>query len=416
MLKNKLKSWEVWFVICAMACSFFISFEASILKPVGNSLFLSTYGVKLFPIVWLAVVPANFLIVHLYNRYISHIGPMRFLLASIGVSAVVNISSAFLLDRISWMPFFFYIWKDIYIMLMFQQLWSIIHSTVNLKGAQALYGIFYAMGGLGSVVGCSIPGFLAVKFGSAHLLFAPLLGYTFLALFFRFCLKTRDAHPEREKIPEKAGKSNFGEGVRLIRGNSFLLFILGLVVLMQVVATLLDFQINTLLEQTIPTKDGRTEFLGRLFAVINSVNVFLQLIGSFLLIRVVGVAGAHLAIPAYLGLTVAAALIHPSFAFITFSYASTKSMDHSLFGIVKEMLYIPLKIEEKFKAKAVIDIFVYRTSKALASLIVLALELFFIQYLDALISWGVLLLFTIWFSMVYFTFKRHPLSKQLVVN
>ena len=38
------------------------------------------------------------------------------------------------------------------------------------------------------------------------------------------------------------------------------------------------------------------------------------------------------------------------------------------------MLYLPLKNEEKFKAKAIIDVFAYRSSKAVASLIIIALQ------------------------------------------
>ncbi len=43
-------------------------------------------------------------------------------------------------------------------------------------------------------------------------------------------------------------------------------------------------------------------------------------------------------------------------------------MDHSLFGILREMLYIPLGTEEKFQVKAVIDVFAYRSAKAFAAI------------------------------------------------
>ena len=41
--------------------------------------------------------------------------------------------------------------------------------------------------------------------------------------------------------------------------------------------------------------------------------------------------------------------------------------DKDVFNILKEMLYVPLKTDEKFKAKAIIDIFAYRSAKAFAS-------------------------------------------------
>jgi ATP/ADP translocase len=42
-----------------------------------------------------------------------------------------------------------------------------------------------------------------------------------------------------------------------------------------------------------------------------------------------------------------------------------RSIFLSLFGVIREMLYVPLQLDEKFRAKAIIDVFAYRTSKAL---------------------------------------------------
>ena len=69
-------------------------------------------------------------------------------------------------------------------------------------------------------------------------------------------------------------------------------------------------------------------------------------------------------------------------------FGAVKALDYSIFGIIKEQLYIPLGINEKFKAKAIIDVFAYRSSKALASLLILGLSAIYSQRLDYYMSWG----------------------------
>ena len=81
------------------------------------------------------------------------------------------------------------------------------------------------------------------------------------------------------------------------------------------------------------------------------------------------------------------------------TYGTIKCFDYSVFGIIKEMLYQPLKVEEKFKAKAIIDVFTYRSAKAVASLIILLLQYLFLKNILILL-----------FSAQYFHLKRASLS------
>lgn len=72
-----------------------------------------------------------------------------------------------------------------------------------------------------------------------------------------------------------------------------------------------------------------------------------------------------------------------------------KSFNYSINRTSKELLYIPLKSDEKFKAKAVIDMFAYRFSKIFGSAIIIPLAAFFTLKILNLINLG-LLLISIW--------------------
>ncbi|MDX8431797.1 MAG: Npt1/Npt2 family nucleotide transporter [Candidatus Algichlamydia australiensis] len=366
-IKNELLGYSVkerLFVLFAMLCGFFITAEYAVVKPISHSLFIATYGAKLFPLVWLIAIPVNFFVVSLYNRFVFKLGCFRTLLFSTIFSIFVFSFSALFLAKIVWLPFLLYIFKDIYIMLLFQQLWSVIHATFPQNRAKYLYGIFFGVGGIGAALASLIPGFLSVRYGSEKLLFIAPAFAVLLTICYGIALRMRgNFTPSDHK--------DSGGGLGLIKRSKTLQVILILVVCMQVSATLLEFQFHQNLQLQIPLQDLRTAYLGKLFSVVHTINTFLQFAGSYLVVHFIGLRRAHLMIPTILGLGSISYLFSPNFALLSYNYGMIKSFDYSLFTILKEMLYVPLKVEEKFKAKAFIDVFAYRSSKAFASFILL---------------------------------------------
>lgn len=391
-----------------MALSFFITGEAGITRASANSVFLSVYTAKAFPTAWLASVPLNFLIVSFYNKFLHRFGCAKMMFISVGLATVFNTISAFYLATIPGLPFALYLWKDIFIILMFQQLWSVIHATVNISKAKYLYGIFFGMGGLGSVFGSLFPSFLAVSLGSERLLLTTLPFYIIVAILFYLAIHEREKIPTSQDIrTTNMASTDIYAGFKLVHKSKFLLFMLAIVTFMQVTATILDYQFNTMLEKAFTVQDLRTQFLGRFFGAVNTVNILLQFIGSTLLVRIAGLKWAHFCVPFYLGINAMVFLMFPSFRVMSLSFGSIKAMDYSIFGIIKEMLYIPLRVEEKFKAKAVIDVFAYRTSKAIASFVVLILQSITWIALGTLLSYSVLVIFLLWMIAVVTMFKYY---------
>jgi AAA family ATP:ADP antiporter len=334
-------------------------------------------------------------------------GCFRIFVVFAALVAGVNLFSAFFLKKIAFLPFVFYVWKEIYVMLFFQQLWSVIHTSTSMKRAKYLYGILFGVGGAGGAVGSLIPGFFAVKMGTENLLFFSFPLIAMLTFVYFYLLKNSEHQGFKE---EEA--SNKGSGFKLLFSSKFLLCILMLVVFMQVAVTLIDFQFNNVLEKTVLQKDLRTEYTGRIFGLVNLCTIGLQFIGSFLLVQFLGMRLSHMLIPALLCLNAFSFLLLPVFGMISLSYITIKSFDFSVFQILKEMLYIPLKTEEKFKAKAIIDVFAYRTSKALASSCILLLQLFAGIEILTMLTWGTILLFLAWGVSIAFLFKKEDLTQR----
>ena len=252
------------FILCAMVCGFCISAEYAIIRPVSNAVFMTAYGSSYFPWVWMAIVPLNFLAVELYNRFLPRLGCQKIFLISVSIIMGINLVGPFFLKTWSVFPFIFYCWKEIYVLLMFQQLWSVIHSTIKFEHAKYLYGLFFAVGGLGGILGSFLPGFFAVQLGSENFLFMGIPFYCVLTWGFLYLLK--HSH-EQVKAVWESKKGSIQEGIRLIAKSKVLIFILLIVVFMQVSSTILYYQINYTVELTIFDKDLRTEFLARFWGL-----------------------------------------------------------------------------------------------------------------------------------------------------
>jgi AAA family ATP:ADP antiporter len=410
-IKNEFTAFstqERFFILFAMLCGFFISSEYAIIRPVSNAVFLTAYGCSAFPYAWLAVVPLNLLVVALYNKYLPRLGCFKMFVAITACVMATNLFSALFLQKISWLPFVFYLWKEVYIMLMFQQLWSVIHSTISFARAKYLYGFFFGVGALGAVLGSILPGFFAVKIGSESLLVATLPIYLSLTCCYYFALKQTKEGVAMKILDEKQRTSMnaFLHGLKMVGSSRYLTFIMLIVVLMQLSSTLIEFQFNTILEQTIGEKDLRTEYTGQILGVVHAVTISLQLFGSFLLIHYLGVKRSHLMIPFLLCLNSIAFHLFPFFGVISFAYISIKSCDFSLFGIIKEVLYVPLKPDEKFRAKSVIDVFAHRSSKAIASILILGLQAALGSSFLSVLNWGGIALFALWIGIVIVLLKE----------
>lgn len=401
---------ERWFILSAMFCGFFINAEYAIARPVSNSVFIAAYSTQWFPYAWLAVVPFNLCLIALYNKYLPRFGSLKMQWGLISVIIAMSVGAALFLQTARWLPFVFYVWKEIYVMLMFQQLWSVVHSTIPFHRAKYLYGILFGIGALGATMGSLLPSFFAVQMGSEQLLLATPIIYGLMAIAYRVLIRCsaqgQVMHPAEEKEKQSAWQA-FKFGVDLIANSRFLLFILLIVVFMQVSTALIDFQFNHFLEKVVPNKDLRTAYTARVMGITHIGTMMLQFLGSFLLVHFLGFKKSHLLIPAILICNAVGFLFFPTMSIISLSFITIKCFDFSLFGVIKEMLYIPLKKEEKFRAKSVIDVFAHRSSKALASLLILCVQWIAIPTSQFLFNWLGIAIFVLWGVTVWLMFKTY---------
>lgn len=393
-IKSQFTKEEIGLIIAAFFFTFCICADYSVVRPIANALYITSYGSTFLPWAWLCSLPLNFFIVNWYSKKISTYHPFRLYVIFAAVIISVNVLSAFFADRVHALPFILYVWKDIYILLMFQQLWSILHSKIKSEHSKFLYGIMFGMGGLGSLFGSCIPGFFAVQFGSERLLLCSLVFYLCASLAFWHFLRISSAVQVTSTL---ASKPILKDSLKTIRSSRILTFIAAAVILLQTSSAIADYLFHAGVQAHIPTKDLRAQYVAQIFGFVSFACIIFQFFGAYLFTKYAGIVRSHRAMPLVLLLVSALEIIHPSFGLFSIHFFLFKTFDFSLFTILKEMLYVKLPSDQKFRAKSFIDVFAHRSSKAIASCLILVLEACSLSNLNQWLCWALVILTATWF-------------------
>ena len=261
------------------------------------------------------------------------------------------------------------------------------------------------MGTIGAITGSLIPTFFATSLGSEKILTLTLpvylvLLFTYTMAYRRSGVKTSNFEKDLSSDPRPR------EALSLIRRTPILVAVLLLVVFMQVSVGLMEYRFNAHLELNILEKDLRTAYCGQIGGIVNLCSLFFQFVGALLLVKTLGLRRSHFLVPTLLCVSAVSSLAFPTFAVLSFSYIFLKAVDFSLFGVIREMLYVPLQLDAKYRAKAIIDVFAYRTSKAVVSLGLLMLQVVAGSYLLKVTGYVAIAILIGWLVTVAILFRK----------
>ncbi len=350
--------------------AFFLQWSYAIVRPSTESLFLKTHSSKALPMVWLLLAITVVLVVVIYNRYVTKKALLPLLGNTAGISAILL--GLLLLARWAKAPgvhYALYIWKDIYIVILTEIFFSYTNHIFPIKTARWVYGLFGGCGAVGAITGSLLVGVLAKEIGSVATLWTavPILLLVWFGSIPFAKLAGGGSAVKQEKAISSYGISN---GVKVVRRSSYLLLMLGLVALVQIAITLIDYQFNTIVESVYPDTDQRTGIIGKVYASISLVTVVLHSLTGPIL-RLLSVPITLLGVPFLLGSCLVSFTIAPGLLTVSVLKNASKSFDYSIFRAAKEILYIPLTYREKTAGKSIVDMLTYRTAKVGASLILM---------------------------------------------
>ena len=155
------------------------------------------------------------------------------------------------------------------------------------------------------------------------------------------------------------------DGARLVLRSPYLLSIVAIVGIYEIVSTILDFQFTSTVAHYLQGPAIGAQF-ATIFAITNTVAFLVQLFLTSLIMTRFGVGIALLVLPVAILCGSAGFMIIPILWMGSLLNTADNGFSYSINQSAKESLYVPTTKEEKYKAKAFIDMFLQRFAKALA--------------------------------------------------
>jgi len=138
-----------------------------------------------------------------------------------------------------------------------------------------------------------------------------------------------------------------------------------------IVTTFIDYQSKTVINMKIVRLDEYTEFFGYFHAGLYVVPFLISFFMTSKLIKSYGIRIILLIFPLMLLLCFGGIAFWPFLGFALAIKASDKSLSFSINQYTRELLYIPVSPELKYKAKVFIDMFLNRFAKGIGALILM---------------------------------------------
>ncbi len=357
--------WQPLLWVAALA--FLILFSYGLSRSAIDALLQADNGKEATKYAYALVALGVTIVVPLYSRAASRY-PIGSVMAfcALATAVVLAILLGARLLQLPHASYALYIWKDVYVVVLVELVWTLANSAYKTTTARWAYGFFCVAGSVGDMSGSFLSGEMVHSVGSAGLLW---LVVPILVLTASVGLKAARAcgwpHPQSK---------NAMHGIlAVVRDSRSIQLLLLMVASIQIVTTLIDFNYLTATYEAFPVLDDRTKVFAQVNMGIGLGALVLQAL-SGAIVTVIGLRALIVVLPAILGAAAIYASLHPTFVGIAVLKVANKILDYSLFRTSKELLYRPLTYSERTQGKAAVDVFGYRAAKGAASGLLVAMS------------------------------------------
>lgn len=264
----------------------------------------------------------------------------------------------------------FYLYGDFFNTVMVASFFAFANDVLTPAMAKRSYGVIGLGGVLGGAVG-SI--FLAttlerIPVGGWLLIGVGAMGAVALAGLCagRAATILRAPRLDGNVVVTRHVAGGLGMAARLVMRSRYLLAVIALVTVYEFVSTILDYQFTATLEHLSKTQGlDFGSALRRLYAFTNSAAVVVQLFATSFVMMRFGVGVALLVLPISTLAGSLGFLVVPGLWTASALSAGDNAFNFSINQSARETLYTVVSSEEKYKAKAMIDMLGQRVAKSL---------------------------------------------------
>ena len=278
-----------------------------------------------------------------------------------------------------WVARAFFIWTSVFNLFIVSVFWSFMTDLFNNAQAKRLFGFIAAGGTAGALAGPALTATLAIPLGPTNLLLISAAGLAWAMLCIRRLFAWREGRDpnlagttadsgEAPSIGKERGLGGGAlAGLRLIAGSPYLLGICLLILLYTTLSTFLYFQQAQIIRDSFDDPAKRTTVFAAMDFAANALTLIGQVFLTSRIVKAAGLGWTLALVPLLLAGGFLLLGLAPLLAVLVVVQVGRRAGNYAIMKPAREMLFVVLSQEEKYKAKNVIDTVIYRSGDVLSA-------------------------------------------------
>ena len=351
------------------AALFTLTCSYTLVKTARDALFLAQLPASLLPFVYLGVGVLSTVTATLYSRATLTRLASRALEIAAWTSALSLAAFAYLSVLgtrlgLHWIPVAFYLWVNVYGLILVSQYWSVVNSVTDPHEAKRILGLVGTGGVLGGLVGGALAAPLSRTFGVEAMVLAGAAMNAAVAIAARRAAATHARVEDDPALDPPPPGSPFASPYVRWLAIAALCSVL--------VTTLLDYQFKVEVQRRYSHPAEIASFIGLFYTATNLAALVIQLFLARWLLHRLGAAWTAAVLPAGLAIGSALTLAFPGFLTVMATRLWDQVLRTSANKTAVELFFFPLTPAVRRRAKAWIEAGIERIGDAIAGLIILA--------------------------------------------
>jgi len=264
----------------------------------------------------------------------------------------------------------FFVWISVFNLFAVSVFWSFMADLFASEQGKRLFGFIAAGGSAGALLGPALTVGLAVPLGPVNLLFVAALFLELAVLCARRLESVAASAGSAPLAPTAAPAAatalggGWFAGIAMVLRSPYLAGIALWVMLLSLAGTFLYFQQANIVAAASDDPGVRTRIFATIDLAIGILTIMVQFFATGRLMARFGVGRAAAVLPLVFGLGFLALAFTPMLLVVIAFQALQRTANFALSNPAREVLFTVLEREEKYKAKNVIDIVVFRGADA----------------------------------------------------
>ncbi|MEP6492519.1 MAG: MFS transporter [bacterium] len=370
---------EVGSMLTSFAFFFFLLSSYFVLRPIRDAVAAAS-GVSKLPWLFAGTLTVTLIFNPMFSALVVRF-PVRRVIPISYHFFVVNILAFYAVLRFVssaegstvdiWMGRAFFVWTTVFALFNTSIFWSLMADVFRSDQAKRMFGFIGVGGTLGSIVGSAVTAALAPTIGAVNLLLisAALLEIAILVVTWFPLVQQGAANARQAGARVSRGRGtddgdviggSVWAGFTSVVRSPYLLAICAFLILYTVGSTFLYFQQSDIVGRFYSGSAARTAVLARLELAAQVLTVVTQIFFTGRIIRWLGLTATLALLPLMSMFGFGMLGMMPIFATLAAFTVIRRASNFALTNPAMEVLFTVVPREDKYKAKNIIETFVYR--------------------------------------------------------